>query len=261
MSSQVMRVIKALRYRELVRNLVAKDLKVKYRGSVLGFLWSLLNPLVMIVVYSLAFQYILRIQIENYPLFLITGIIPWNYFSGAAIASTEAVIGNANLLKKVRFPLEILPISTILFNFVQLLFALVVFFPAIFWFKSDVNVILLLYLPVLGLQFLFTLGVAFFLSSITPRYRDVRHLTEVALMVLFWLTPIIYSISMVPARLQPIIKVNPLTAFITAYQDIIYWGRLPGADMLISMLLWTCFSLGVGYGLFRRRRRGFVEEL
>jgi ABC-type polysaccharide/polyol phosphate export permease len=250
-----------IRYRELVRNLVAKDLKVKYRGSVLGLLWSLLNPLAMIVVYSLAFQYILRIPLENYPLFLITGIIPWNFFSGAVIASSEAIIGNANLLKKVKFPLEILPFATILFNFVQLLFALLVFFPAVFWFKTGVTPLILLYLPVLALQFLFTLGVAFFLSSITPRYRDVRHLTEVALMVLFWLTPIIYSISMVPGKLQPLIKANPLTAFITVYQDIIYWGRLPSTEMLISMVLWTGLSLGVGYSLFRRRQRVFVEEL
>jgi len=261
MSSWMTGFIGLIRYRELVRNLVAKDLKVKYRGSVLGLLWSLLNPLAMIVVYSLAFQYILRIPLKNYPLFLITGIIPWNFFSGAVIASSEAIIGNANLLKKVKFPLEILPFATILFNFIQLLFALLVFFPAVFWFKTEVTPLILLYLPVLGLQFLFTLGVAFFLSSITTRYRDVRHLTEVALMVLFWLTPIIYSISMVPGKLQLLIKVNPLAAFITVYQDIIYWGRLPRPETFISMVLWTCLSLGVGYSLFRRRQRVFVEEL
>lgn len=258
----VAEVLKAFQYRELVRNLVAKDLKVKYRGSFLGLLWSLLNPLAMIIVYSVAFRYILRIAIENYPLFLITGIIPWNFFSGSVIASTESVIGNANLIKKVRFPLEILPISTILFNFVQLLLALVVFFPAIFLlFAPEVSPLMLLYFPVLMLHLLFTLGVALFLSSVTTRYRDVRHLTEVAVMVLFWLTPIIYSVSMVPARLQPLIKLNPLTAFITAYQDVIYWGQLPGVDMVVSMVLWTGVALGLGYAVFRRRQFYFGEEL
>lgn len=252
---------KVFNYKELVRNLVAKDLKVKYRGSFLGFLWSLLNPLVMIIVYSLAFQYILRIGIENYPLFLITGILPWTFFSGALIASTDAIIGNANLVKKVHFPLGILPVSTVLFNFVQLLLALVVFFPAIFVFKPDVSVLLLLYLPVLTLHLLFTLGIGFILSAITPLYRDVRHLIEVVLMALFWLTPILYSISQVPQKLRILIMLNPLTGFITSYQDIIYWGKLPGMTMVLSMLLWTILSLALGYAVFRRRQFSFAEEL
>ena len=248
-------------YKELVRNLVAKDLKVKYRGSILGLLWSLLNPLVMIVVYSFAFQYILRIGMENYPLFLITGILPWTFFSGALIASTDAIIGNANLVKKVHFPLGILPVSTVVFNFVQLLLALAVFFPAIFVFKPDTSVLLLLYIPVLVLYLLFTLGVAFILSAITPLYRDVKHLTEVVLMALFWLTPILYSLSQVPKKLQILIMLNPLTAFITSYQDIVYWGKLPNMSMVLSMLLWTIFSLSLGYLVFRHRQFSFAEEL
>ena len=260
-SPSVREIEKLFSYKELVRNLVAKDLKVKYRGSVLGLLWSLLNPLVMIVVYSFAFQYILRIGIKNYPLFLITGILPWTFFSGALIASTDAIIGNASLVKKVHFPLGILPISTVLFSFIQLLLALAVFFPAIFVFKPDTSVLLLLYVPVLVLYSLFTLGVALILSAITPLYRDVKHLTEVVLMALFWLTPILYSISQVPERLRIVIMLNPLTAFITSYQDIVYWGKLPDMYVLLSMFLWTILSLALGYLVFRHRQFSFAEEL
>lgn len=248
-------------YRELLKNLVIKDLKVKYRNSFLGFLWSLLNPLLMIIVYSIALKYILRVQLDNFTLFLISGILPWNFFSAAIMASTEAVIGNANLLKKICFPREILPLATMLFHFVQLLLALVVFFPALPFLGAKLTSAVFAYPLVLLLHWTFAIGVALFLSAMTVFYRDVKYLTEVGLMMLFWMTPIIYNLSMVPEVAQPIFKLNPLTAYITAYQDILYWGRLPSVEMLAAGLVWAVGALALGSWVFARRKPFFAEEL
>ncbi|MCS7197418.1 MAG: ABC transporter permease [Candidatus Bipolaricaulota bacterium] len=248
-------------YRELLKNLVIKDLKVKYRNSFLGFLWSLLNPLMMIIVYSVVLRYILRVQIENFPLFLIIGILPWNLFSGTAIAATEAITGNANLIKKIAFPREVLPLATVLFHVAQFLLALLVFFPALAFLGAPWTPAIALYPLVLLLQVVFTGGVALFLSAIAVAYRDIKYLTEIALMILFWMTPVVYHFSMVPERVRWLFELNPMTAYITAYHDMLYWGRWPDAQMVLLGSLWAVLALGVGSWVFRRRQRLFTEDL
>ncbi len=252
---------KVWHYRELLKNLIVKDLKLKYRGSFLGFLWSLLNPLAMITVYSIAFKYILRIQLENFTLFLFTGILPWTFFSATAMASTEAVISNANLVKKIYFPREILPLATVLFNLVQFLMALAVFFPVLIFLQGKLSWALLAYPVVMLLHLAFTVGVALLLSAITVFYQDVKHLTEVGLMTLFWITPVLYHLSMVPQQGQILFKLNPLTVYITAYQDIVYWGRWPAMETWALGVLWAGAMLVLGWWVFRRYKPFFVEEL
>jgi ABC-2 type transport system permease protein len=227
----------------------------------LGFLWSLLNPLAMIVVYSIAFKYILRIQIENFTLFIITGILPWNFFGSAINASTDAVIGNAGLVKKIFFPREILPLATVLFTLAQFLLALLVFFPALIVLRAPLTWPIVAYPLVLMIHLVFTLGAAFLLSAITVFYPDVKHLTEVALMILFWVTPVVYHLSMVPTEVQTLFRINPLTTYITAYQDIVYWGRWPALQTWTLGGLWACAMLASGWWVFRRFKRSFAEEL
>lgn len=248
-------------YRELLKNLIVKELKLKYRGSFLGFFWSLLNPLVMIIVYSIAFKYILRIQLENYTVFLITGLLPWIFFSAATMASTEAVLSNGNLVKKIRFPREILPLATVLFNFIQFLLALAVFFPALIFLNAKFTLALTAYPAILLLHLAFTIGVALLLSALTVFYQDVKHLTEVGLMILFWMTPILYYISMVPERVRWLFQLNPMTSYITAYQDIIYWGRWPAWEAWLLGAFWAAAALGLGAWVFRRFNPRFAEEL
>lgn len=248
-------------YRELLKNLILKDLKIRYGGSLLGFAWSLLHPLAMIVVYSVALKFILRIQLEKYTLFLITGILPWIFFSSSVNASTSAIISDANLVKKIRFPREILPLATVQFNLVQFLMALVVFFPALIFLQAELGWTLLAYPAVLALHVGFTLGVALLLSAVTVFYQDIKHLTEVGLMILFWLTPILYHLSMVPERVRWVFKLNPLAVYITAYQDIIYWGRWPTWDVWVVGVLWVAASVALGSWVFRRYDPRFAEEL
>ncbi len=248
-------------YRELLKNLIAKDLKLKYRGSILGFLWSLVNPLVMIIVYSIAFTYILKVRVQNFTLFLMSGILPWTFFSSAVMASTLAVIANGNLIKKIHFPRELLPIASVLFNLAQFLLALLVFFPALIFLGARLTAPLVAYPLVLLLHVTFTLGIAFVLSAVTVFFQDVKHLTEVGLMMLFWMTPIIYDLSLVPESAQTYFKLNPLTAYVTAYQDIVYWGRWPTIQTWALGVLWAVIALGLGWLVFLRYQPSFAEEL
>jgi ABC-type polysaccharide/polyol phosphate export permease len=255
-------VVQLLRYRALVKNLVFKDLKLKYRDSILGVVWSLLNPLLLLVVYTVAFKSILRVQTENYPYFLLAGLLPWNFFASSLTASTQAITGNANLIKKVYFPRETLPIATVLFTFSQLLLALAVFLPALLLVSGvRPHWTAILFIPLLLFHVLFTLGLAFILATCTAFFRDVAHLTEVAVVLLFWMTPIVYPATMAPEKLQLFFKLSPPAAFAIAYQDVLFWGRLPEELVLATLLGGTFAALLGGYALFHRFSPAFAEQV
>jgi lipopolysaccharide transport system permease protein len=251
-----------LRYRWLVANLVLKDLKLKYRDSVLGVCWSLLNPLLLIGVYTVAFKHIMRVPTDRYPFFLVVGLLPWTFFATAVVGSTGAVTGNANLVRKVAFPTEALPVAGVLFAFTQLLLALVVFVPAVALLSGVRFAPVALLFPVLlGLHLLMTVGVAFALSALTTSFRDVAHLTEVALLLVFWLTPVLYPASMAPAPLQHLFLFSPPAAFASAYQDLLFWGRLPDPPVAAAVLLSPVLALAIGHRIFRAYRTTFAEDV
>ena len=248
-------------YRELIRNLVIKDLKLKYRDSVLGFLWSLANPLLLILVYSFVFGHIMRGGPENFAYFLMVGILPWNFFAQSLMMSTGSILDNGNLIRKVALPMEVFPVATVLFNLAQFVFALIVFFPmAWLFFKVPVAWSWINFLPVLGLQILFTLGLCFIISTVTVFYRDVRHFTEIFLMLFFWLTPIIYDAQSAPATLKNVLYMNPFSYFILAYQDALYRNSFSSPDQWLAITLLAIVSLAAGYALFVVCRGRFAEE-
>ena len=249
-------------YRAFVWNLVFKDLKLKYRDSFLGVVWSLVNPLLMLTVYSFAFKFVLRVSVDNYPYFLLAGLLPWNFFSASLLASTGAITGNGSLIKKVYFPTETLPVATVLFCFAQFLLALVVFLPALVLIsRAPLGWNSLLFFPLVLLHFLFTLGLAFALSALTTPFRDIAHLVEVALVLLFWVTPIIYSVDMAPKRLQAVFKASPLAAFTIAYQDVLVSNRIPEGLVIWTLLGWTVATLLTGSAIFRAHSPSFAEEV
>lgn len=255
-------MISLVHYRELVRNLVIKDLKLKYRDSVLGFVWSLANPLLLILVYSFVFGHILRSGPANFAYFIMIGILPWNFFAQSLMMSTGSILDNGNLIRKVALPMEVFPLATVLFNLAQFLFALVVFFPmALFFFKVPLALSWLSFFLILALQILFTLGVCFILSTATVFYRDVRHFTEILLLLLFWLTPIVYDIEAVPASLKSVIHLNPLSYFILAYQDALYRNNFLSLEQLMALVTMTAVVLGAGYALFMGLKLRFPEEV
>ena len=251
-----------VRYRELIKNLVLKDLKLKYRGSVLGFMWSLLNPLMMIGVYTVAFTYILNSKVQGFVFFLLLGILPWNFFVGSANMSTGAIIDSGSLMKSVRFPPAILPTATVLFNLAQYLLTIVVFLPVMMLaYRIPVAAPMLLYPVFLGLQVLFTVGVALLLAAGTAFFRDVRHLLEIALSILFWLTPIVYPLAQVSPKLKPLVLLTPLSPFIVAYQQMFYYRQWPDANVWMAATVYAFGALLIGSRLFLSVEDRLSEQL
>jgi lipopolysaccharide transport system permease protein len=250
------------RYRELIRNLVLKDLKLKYRDSALGFLWSLANPLLLILVYSFVFGHLFTGGPPNFPYFLMIGILPWNFFAQSLMMSTGSILDNGNLIRKVALPMEVFPVATVLFNLAQYLLALIVFFPmALLFFRVSFGWSWINFVPILGLHILFTVGMCFIASTATVFYRDVRHFTEILLMLLFWLTPIVYDIQTVSSSLRTILYMNPISYFILAYQEALYHNTFLSLDRLVVLLILTFLSLVLGYSLFLICKVRFAEEV
>ena len=177
------------------------------------------------------------------------------------IGASESIVGNAILVKKVYFPREIIPAATVLFNLIQMALALLVFLPSLLVIRGTAPWTVVLYPGVLALHAVFVIGVALGLSALTVLFRDLKHLTEVGLTMLFWLTPIIYPMSIVPERLRTVLVFNPMTAYISAYQEITYWGRVPTPAAFLVMLVWSAVSLSIGLTIFRRRAPYLAEDL
>ena len=249
------------RYRELVANLARVNLLLKYRGSVLGILWSLLNPLLMIAIYSLAFKYIMRIQLENYTFFLLVGLLPWSFFSSSVVASTGCVIGSAGLLKKVYFPREVFPLSSVAFFFVQFLLSLLVFIPFVILWKGQFQAVNLLYVPLMLLLLLFSVGLSLALSALTVLYRDLQHFTEVGMTALFWLSPVIYNMELIPGRFRSWFQLNPMVLFMASFHDVLYWDQWPDPRVILPLIVWTLGSIALGAFVFRRIDARFAEEI
>lgn len=250
-----------LHYRQLIRSLVAKDLKLKYRGSVLGFLWSLVSPLLMLGVYTLAFKYILDIRTEGFVFLLLLGILAWNFFVGSLVMSTGAIVDNAGLLKSVLFPRAVLPISSVMFNFAQYVLTAAVLVPAmIVVYGVPVTPLFVLYPVFLFLQLVFVTGLALALSAAAAHLRDTRHLLDIALQALFWMTPIVWSFKEhVPEPWKPLVLLTPMSPFIVAYQRTLYYGIWPGAEVTALAAVYALVALAIGTTVFLRSDRRFSE--
>ncbi len=255
-------------YRSLLKNLVKRDLKVRYKSSVLGFLWSLLNPFLMMVVFTVVFSRILRFNIPNYPAFLMTGFIPWLYLATSLSQSVQSVLGSRSLLGKVYFPREALPLSTVLSNLVNFLLALIPL--GIFLLALGVRPgWKVLALPgVIGVQALLVAGLALFLSALNVKFRDLGVILEVVLMAWFYLTPVFYSMTQVvewvPPRFLRLYMLNPMTGLVLAYRWALLGRDLPGVDVGRYAALATLVSAALfvgGLAAFQRLKRRFVEEL
>jgi lipopolysaccharide transport system permease protein len=250
------------RYRELLRNLVLKDLKLKYRGSVFGFLWSLANPLLLIIVYTVAFTFILRVRGEGFVFYLMLGQLSWTFFASSAAMSTGAIIDNAGLLKSVLFPRAILPIGTVLFNLAQYLLTVSVFLPAMMlWYQVPLEPPMILFPVFLALQVVFTIGIALILATWTAFFRDVRHLLEVALAVLFWTTPIVYELRQVPERFRLLLLLSPVSPFVVAYQQLFFYREWPDVSVWLMAGAYALGAFVVGALLFLMFEDRFTEQL
>jgi ABC-2 type transport system permease protein len=260
-------------YRELLANLVKRELKVKYKRSVLGFFWSFLNPLLTMLVFTFVFSFILRIQppknslgMSSFPMFLLAALLPWNFFSLTLGGAVGSIVYNSNLIRKVYFPKEILPISLGLANLVNFFFELLVLFLFLlilgYPFLGNLHYLVLIVL----IELTFIVGISLIFAFLNVYFRDVQHFVGIILMVWFYATPIIYSETMIPSvwRGLPVgtmLKANPLTALVLSYRDVLYFGHPPSPILLAYSALVSAATLLLGYALFKRYEPNFAEEV
>lgn len=249
-------------YRDLLRHLVLRDLRHKYKGSSLGFVWSLIHPLLLAAVYTVAFKVIGGaggVSIAHFPLFLLSGLLPWMFFTAALSSASSAVVDNGMLVRKVAFPRVILPLSAIVAQLVQFVLMYSVIVPLLVLFGVGLSPALVVLLPVMALQVIFTAGLGLLLATANVYARDTRHLLDVGLQIWFWLTPVVYSLAMVPGTLRQWLHWNPMAQFITSYHDIVIEGRMPSLATLGILLLCAGAAGAAGLLVFDRHQRRFAE--
>lgn len=246
---------------DLMRTLVARDLKLRYKRSALGFAWSLLNPLAQLLVFSFIFRTVLPLNIPNYSTFLFSGLLPWTWFSGSLYQATDAIVGSRELVRRPGFPAAVLPIVTVLSHLVHFVLALPVLI--LFLIASGIvpNGSILLLLPVILLQLVFTLSLAYLLAAVHVVFRDTQYLVNIALLLGFYLTPIFYSPGNIPPRFQLVYQLNPMNHIIRAYRAVLLDGQIPDLSSLALVGGASLILLMIGYRHFRRAGDHFVEEL
>lgn len=249
-------------YREMVFSLVRKDLRGRYKGSVLGFMWTFINPLFQLIIYNLVFSTILKSDIEKYYLFLFVALIPWIFFSAALTGGSTSVLSQKDMVKKIYFPREVLPIAYVTSCFVNMLYCFIVVFLVVLISGVKLSFVALLYLPIImAIEYILCLGIAFISSAVTVFLRDLEHILGIVAMAWMYLTPVMYSIEIVPEKYQRIFSFNPMTPIIRGYRDILYYGQVPHIRTFISAtILGTCVLI-VGYFVFGLMKKRFVEEM
>ena len=274
----ISRLRELYRHRELIENLVVRDLKVRYKNSVLGFVWSLLNPLLLMVVFTIVFTIMLpNLTIPKFPVFVMCALLPWNFFNTSVMSALNSIVHNGHLIKKVYFPREVLPISTVLSNFVNFILSLPVLFLLIIFFKVPITV-WILYLPLIMLvQVAFTVGVSLILATVNVFYRDTGVIMEVVMQAWFFLTPVFYPVDLLPEwktvwgvalpirRLTYIL--NPMASIIASYRSVLYGftnGSPPAApafDFFSRTVVTALLCMVIGYAVFTKYSHRFGEEV
>jgi lipopolysaccharide transport system permease protein len=248
-------------HRELIGVLVAKQLKLRYRGSVLGFLWTLLNPLFQMLVYTLVFSVYFRIDMEKYPAFLFAGLLPWLLFSSSLQQGVTSILDGAGLVTRSQFPAEVLPVVTLVSNTVNFLLTLPLLLAFLFAFRVTLGSALAALPVLIALEFLMALGPVLMLAALNIHFRDLQHIILHLLTVLQFLTPIFYPVSLIPETLRPWAFLNPLATLISAFQDVLYFDRLPPWPPLAVLALVSAVILWAAASMFTRYRQTFAEAL
>jgi lipopolysaccharide transport system permease protein len=248
-------------YRALLWNLVQRELKARYRGSVLGFLWTFLNPTLLMLVYALLFTVYMRQNMEHYLLFMFIGILAWTWFGSSVAGGASAISDRRDLLTKVKFPAQVLPATLVVTNGINFLLSLPLMFALSFAYGVFPSWHLV-FLPVIfTIQLALTLGLSYLVSALNVTFRDLQHIVSNLLTLGFFLTPILYPVSIIPERFQGLaVMLNPMAALITSYQDIFYYQRIPQAAPL-AVAASVALVLLVGASVFFERRREDFAEL
>ncbi len=249
-------------YREMIFSLVRRDLKGRYKGSALGFFWTFLNPLLQLVVYTIVFSIILRQNIEQYYIFLFVALVPWLFFSTCISGGASCIIDQQNLVKKIYFPREVLPLAYVTSQFVNMILTFMVILVVILVSGRGLNPRALACLPVVMIvEYVLALGFCMLVCAAAVYLRDIVYTMGIITMAWQFLTPVMYSSDIVPEELQPVFKLNPMTSIIDVYRDILYYGRMPKLGTLLLSTVVGVAALVIGWLMFDRLQRGFAEEM
>lgn len=246
------------RYRELIWALALKELKIRYKRSVLGFMWALLNPALLMLVLTLVFSTIMRFAIPHYAIFLLSVLLPWTFFSQSLSYAVESIVSNGDLIKKVRVAKLVFPVAAVVSNIINLLLSMIplallvpIMGHPFYW--------TWLYLPVPMLALtIFTLGMTFFFAAANVYYRDVSHILQILLSAWFYFTPIIYALDFMPAKYQWLFKLNPIIYVINGFRLAVYYGKLPQMRSIGASFLCAFVALFIGFAIFRKYQDDFV---
>jgi ABC-2 type transport system permease protein len=247
------------RYREMFVALVARDVRGRYRGSLLGILWSFINPMMQMAVYTVVFSYIFRAGVPNYNVFLFCALLPWMWFTSSLTAGANAIVANGNLVKKIYFPTELLPMVAVTSNLINFLLSLPVLFAFLVAYRYPPSWTWLALPLVIVVQFALTSGFSILLASLNTFYRDVSYLLGVLITMWFYVTPIIYPASLVPERLMPLMALNPMFHVVSTYRQILLDGTWPSWQSMSAMLALSMVLLFGSLTIFNRTKFQFAE--
>jgi lipopolysaccharide transport system permease protein len=262
MRAVIARMSELYGYRELLRNFLVRDLSVRYKGSALGVLWSLLNPALMMIVYTIVFSHVLRVNTHDYPVFFMAGFLPWLFFATTLQQGSISLLSNTSLIQKVYFPREVLPLSISAANLVNLGIALGLFLPLVWWRDGLSLRPLLALIPVTIALALLASGFAMLLSAGMVYFRDTEFLLGIALNAWFFVTPIIYPYTTISnVTYGSWFKLNPMLPFVSAYRSAIYAQTVPGTKIILICCAWGVITFTLCYRFFDRVKGRVAEEL
>lgn len=247
------------KYRALINALVVRGLKARYRGSILGFFWTFLNPLLLMLVYFLVFNVFMKNGMKNYSVFLFTGLLPWMWFSTALTDGVNAIVGGAGLITKVLFPPQVLTTVPVLVNMLNYVFSLPLLFLFMFLLKMPFGLPMLAVLPVMIIQLILIQGIVLIISAVNVYFRDLQQIVSNFLLLGFFVTPVVYNLSQVPQRYLFIFYLNPMTLLVRSYQWIFYYNIFPNWMHLLYLLAGSIIILLIGVYIFEKLKEAFPE--
>lgn len=253
-------MLEIFKYRELIGTLTVVDLKNRYQNTALGFLWSLLSPLLLAIVLFFVFRYLYK-QESNFIGYLLVGLMAWRFFSVGTTSSVYAVVGKTSLVTKVYIPRQILVLSNMLSNLISSLLEFIIIIPILYFAAGSLPATIFLFPLIFLIYFWFVYGISLFLASLYVFFRDINQIWEVLTTMLFFLCPVFYPLTAITEQVQHYYLLNPITQFIIIYRDVMVYGRLPTVYSLIIVVIATAISFIIGILIFNKLQRRFAEEI
>lgn len=250
-----------MKYRTLLKELVIRDIKIKYRRSILGLLWTVLNPLLMMVILTVVFSTMFKNDIENFSVYLMCGQVIFNFYSESTSTAMSSIVGSAGLIKKVYVPKYLFPLSKVLSCFVNLVSSVIALTIVMVVTRTPVNGTIILAIIPIVYVLVFSMGVSLMLASLTVFFRDILHLYSVLVTAWMYLTPIFYPLSTLPENLQRLISYNPLANFIELFREVVLYGKIPSLALNIRCIIPCVIVMFLGTFIFYKQQDKFILKL